>query len=211
MTYRIRHHLIAANCCFADDDSGTAREEGEASTLDKVDDTEIYGSNDDDDFADELEDPLDQDNTQAGNDTGQSDDKHHSPTNGYSGDVSNILEATCVVGEPGPSSSSSVQDGSASSRFPMSRKRKRSSTNLYLTKTTKDSPSLKSMRMVMAEVLRHEKLLQRQHHIWMERQFEIQRKHDREQRKLLIDELEQFRKAATSMMPIKQASANGEL
>lgn len=50
------------------------------------------------------------------------------------------------------------------------------------------------MQSVVQQILKHEEKLQEQHHRWMERQFEIQRQHDRSQRELLLAELREFRK-----------------
>ncbi|XP_023288371.1 uncharacterized protein LOC111673998 isoform X2 [Orussus abietinus] len=58
----------------------------------------------------------------------------------------------------------------------------------------------KTVRSIMTDVLKHEKWLQEQHQTWMEKQFEIQRKHDREQRELFLNELKELRHAITSTM-----------
>ncbi|XP_057318721.1 putative uncharacterized protein DDB_G0286901 [Microplitis mediator] len=57
-----------------------------------------------------------------------------------------------------------------------------------------NSLSSELMESVVQQILKHEEQLQEQHHRWMERQFEIQRQHDRSQRELLLNELREFRK-----------------
>ncbi|XP_033211908.1 WD repeat-containing protein 87-like [Belonocnema kinseyi] len=57
-----------------------------------------------------------------------------------------------------------------------------------------------SMSILIFKVLEHEKKMQKQHQEWLERQFEKQREHEKEQRNILLNELKEIREAITSVV-----------
>ena len=58
-----------------------------------------------------------------------------------------------------------------------------------------ESSDVDSMPTLISSVMEHETLMQKKHQQWLERQFELQREHDREQRNILLNELKEFRQA----------------
>lgn len=57
-----------------------------------------------------------------------------------------------------------------------------------------------SMSTLIFKVIEHEKKMQKQHQEWLERQFQAQREHEKEQRNVLLNELKEIRKAITSVI-----------
>lgn len=49
-------------------------------------------------------------------------------------------------------------------------------------------------------MMKHDELLQQRHHAWMEKQFETQRKHDDEQRNILMNELKELRSVVSVLL-----------
>jgi hypothetical protein len=56
----------------------------------------------------------------------------------------------------------------------------------------------------------HNELLQQKHHAWMEKQFEIQRKHNENEKKNLMSELKELRNIITLLLTNKQSYVNNQ-
>lgn len=67
---------------------------------------------------------------------------------------------------------------------------------------TSEAVYVKTLRRILSDTLKHEKCIQQQHQIGMEKQFEIQRKHDCEQRDLLLKELRELRRSIVTRLKI---------
>ncbi|KAK0166602.1 hypothetical protein PV327_004095 [Microctonus hyperodae] len=66
-------------------------------------------------------------------------------------------------------------------------------TTSQTTSTATDLKIFETIKTVTKQMMNHQELMQKQHHVWMEKQFEIQRNYDRDQRVLLLRELREFR------------------
>lgn len=67
-------------------------------------------------------------------------------------------------------------------------------------KNNEETTLADALRNVMTELLEQQKLMQQQHHTWMEEQFETQRNHDRVQRAALMNELKEFRREMSTLL-----------
>lgn len=59
--------------------------------------------------------------------------------------------------------------------------------------TATDFLIFETIKTFTKQIMNHQEQMQKQHHMWMEKQFEIQRNYDRDQRALLLKELREFR------------------
>lgn len=49
-------------------------------------------------------------------------------------------------------------------------------------------------------VMKHNELLQQRHHAWMEKQFELQKKREEEERSILMNELKELRSIVSVLL-----------
>ena len=66
------------------------------------------------------------------------------------------------------------------------------------------------IRAAVQSIMHHDELMQEKHHAWMEKQFEIQRKHDEDQKQALVNELKELRSVITGLFTSKTTHANNQ-
>ncbi|OXU17835.1 hypothetical protein TSAR_004256 [Trichomalopsis sarcophagae] len=68
----------------------------------------------------------------------------------------------------------------------------------------------KTIQEAVQTMMKHDELMQQKHHAWMEKQFEIQRKHDENHKMILMNELKELRGVMTVLLTDKQLHANNQ-
>ncbi|XP_014206031.1 uncharacterized protein LOC106637652 isoform X2 [Copidosoma floridanum] len=67
-----------------------------------------------------------------------------------------------------------------------------------------------SITEAVQSMMKHDEVMQDRHHSWMEQQFEIQRKHEEEQNKIMVKELQELRKCIGYLIASKMPHANNQ-